>query len=313
MAKRKKLKIKKNLLFYICMAILPLIQYAIFYIYVNFDSVMLAFKEYKIIGNSYEYVVKDNIFDNFSAVFTQLFTDPTMIKTVANSFIAYACSLFIVTPLALVFSFYIMKKFPGSKFFRIILFMPTIICSVILVFMFQVIADNIIPELMVKIFGVDKSEFNKYQLLANPDTRFGALLGFSLFLSFGVNVLMYTGAMSGVSSEIQEAAEIDGCGDFRLFYHVILPSIYPTLTTFLIVGVTSIFTNQMYLFDFKGGNADSSIWTLGYYMYKETVGKENSIELYPYLSAMGVAFTIIATPITLGVKWALEKFGPKED
>ncbi len=304
---------KKNLLFYILMATLPLLQYAIFYIYVNIDSVLLAFKHYQIVGNGYEYVLNENIFSNFKDVFVQLFTDDTMLNTIKNSLIAYGCSLLIVTPLALIFSFYIMKKYPGSKVFRVILFIPTIICSMILVYIFQVLADNIIPEIIIKITGQERENFSKYQLLANPDTRFTAILFFSLFLSFGVNVLMYTSAMSGVSTDILEAADIDGCGDFRAFWHIIIPSVFPTLTTFIVVGVAGIFTNQMYVYDLKGPNADSSIWTLGYYLYKETVGKENSIEFYPFLSAMGLVFTLIATPVSMLVKWAFEKFGPSEE
>ena len=31
---------------------------------------------------------------------------------------------------------------------------------------------------------------------------------------------------------------------------------------------------------------------------------------YPYAAAMGIVFTLVATPITLGTKYLLEKFGP---
>ena len=33
-------------------------------------------------------------------------------------------------------------------------------------------------------------------------------------------------------------------------------------------------------------------------------------EAHPYLATMGLVFTIIITPITLGVKKLLEKYGP---
>ena len=34
---------------------------------------------------------------------------------------------------------------------------------------------------------------------------------------------------------------------------------------------------------------------------------------YPYASAAGLLFTVVATPLTLLIKWLLEKFGPRED
>ena len=194
--------------------------------------------------------------------------------------------------------------------------MPTIISSIVLVFIYQVLVDNIIPDLLVKKLGlVAQDDYGKFQLLTNAETRFNTLLFFCLFLSFGVNVLMYSGAMSGVSGEMVEAAHIDGCGDFRELIHIILPSVYPTLTTFIVVGVAGFFTNQMHIYDMYGGGdkADSSIWTLGYYMYKSTVSGEKTKDLYPYLSAMGIVFTLIAAPISIFVKWAMEKYGPSVD
>ena len=126
---------------------------------------------------------------------------------------------------------------------------------------------------------------------------------------------MYSGAMSGVSHDIMEAAEIDGCNDVNEFVHIILPSVYPTLTTFIVAGIAGFFTNQMYLYSLKGKDADSSIWTFGYYMYKETISNSSNPvnEVYPTLSAMGIVFTLIAAPISMLIKWAMEKFGPSEN
>ena len=294
---------------------LPILQYLIFYVYVNFNSILMSFQQYKIVDNKATYVFDGNPFANYKQVFDEIFNAEWMIGTIKNSAKIYITSLIIVTPLALIFSFYIIKKLPGSGFFRIILFMPTIICTIVLVCIYQILVDNIIPDLIVKQFGwVPVDDYGKFQLLTNPETRFNTIMVFCLFLSFGVNVLMYSGAMSGVSSEMIEAAHMDGCGDFKELIHIILPSVYPTLTTFIVVGVAGFFTNQMHIYDMYGGGdkADSSIWTLGYYMYKSTVGEKGK-DIYPYLSAMGIVFTMIAAPISITVKWAMEKFGPSDN
>ncbi len=302
----------KDLIFYIAMAALPLLQYIIFYVAVNFNSLLLSIQKYEVVGNGYRYVFSGGLFDNFAKVFSDLAKDPAMASTLKNSLVAYLAQLLIITPLALVFSFYVVKKLPGNGIFRIILFLPTIICSVILVYIFQVLADEIIPQLIINFFDKD-GDFTKYQLLANIDTRFTSILCFSIFLGFGVNVLMYTSAMSGVSSEMLEACYLDGCGDFSEFWHIILPSVWPTLTTFIVVGVAGFFTNQMYLYDLRGESADSSIWTLGYFMYKNTVSGNETFDLYPYLSAMGIVFTLVAAPVSFFVKWTMEKYGPKDE
>ena len=305
-------KRRRNLIFYCCMAALPVLQYLIFYIGVNFNSILLSFQHYN--GEKAQYYFSfTGLFKNYKDVFSMLFTDPTMITTLKNSLIAYLSVLLIDTPLALLFSYYIMKKFAGHKIFRVILFAPSIVSGMIMIYIFQVLVNNIYPDIIGMITGLKGKELAPFQLLVNPDTRFGAIIIYRLFLGFGMNVLLYTGSMSSVSEEMMEAARLDGVGDWGEFIHIILPSVWPTLTTFLVVGIAGFFTNNLGLFDLYGEHADSSIWTLGYYMYRYTVVGEDKFDMYPFLSAMGIVFTLFAFPVSLLVKKGCEKFGPSEE
>ena len=112
-------KKKKRLIFYIAVIALPVLQFAIFYLYVNFNSVILAFQKYvppaegevgfkKVFAN----------FDNFKVAFATLANGWNMI---ANSLRMIACELFIGLPLALLFSFYVYKKFFLSGLFKVML------------------------------------------------------------------------------------------------------------------------------------------------------------------------------------------------
>ena len=57
---RKQLKKRqKDIIFVACWAILPLLQYVIFYVFVNFNSILLAFK-------SYEEWLSANVFSRFN-------------------------------------------------------------------------------------------------------------------------------------------------------------------------------------------------------------------------------------------------------
>ena len=74
------------------------------------------------------------------------------------------------------------------------------------------------------------------------------------------------------------------------------------------------FTNQAALFNFFGADARSDVQTLGYIFFVKVLKSEAaSYAQYPYASAAGLLFTVIATPLTLLIKWALEKYGPRED
>jgi len=118
--------------------------------------------------------------------------------------------------------------------------------------------------------------------------------------------------MSGLSTEIIEAAKIDGANSWQEFFHIVLPGIFPTITTFAVTSVASIFVNQLNLFSFFSGQAPEGVQTYGYYLYVQTV-RANSEAEYPIICAIGLFLTIIAVPLTLIVKYLLEKFGPSED
>ena len=114
----------KNLIFYICMMALPIIQLGIMYFGVNINSILLAFKTFDYDNARYVY----SGFDNFVQVWKD-FTQSELIVRYAlpNALIVFALHLFVTTPLGLIFSFYVYKKFPFSKTFRVILYLPSII------------------------------------------------------------------------------------------------------------------------------------------------------------------------------------------
>lgn len=296
------LKKRNDMIFYCLMMLFPVAQFCTFYIAVNLNSVILAFQSYDTLTGVHSWAG----FDNFKLVFYNLFNDPTMLYSAKNSLILYACGLVVGVPLALWFSYYIYKKKPLFRVFKVMLFLPSIISAIAMSVMFTYFAERAIPQLLKLIFN---KSFEG--LLSGSKTAFGTLVFYSIWIGFGTGILMYSGAMNSISDSVVEAAQIDGIGMIREFFSITIPLIYPTIVTFLVVGVAGIFTNQMNLFSFFGPNAENSLSTFGYYLYKNT--QTASFSDYPYLSSMGIVMTIVAVPLTLLVKYLLEKFGPSTD
>lgn len=296
----------KRAIFYWLILALPLLQFAIFYIGVNFNSLLLAFRQYDVLSNASSFVGLDN--------FAQVLRDIRQLEYLhiafRNSLLLCVVNLLFGTGLALLFSFYIYKKRLFAGAFKIFLFMPHIISAVIMVTIYKFFVDRAIPYFVEQLFSVEMSG-----LLANPDTVFGTVLFFAVWVSFGTQTIMYTGAMSGISDSVVEAARMDGITPLREFWYITLPSIYPTIVTFVIVCVAGIFTNQMQLYSFYGQNAEYKLYNIGYFLYSETqsASGSGSYMRYPYLSAFGLVLTCIAVPLTLIVRWAMNKFGPKAD
>ncbi len=307
--KRHRVKVKKDdLLFYIGFMIFPIAQFCIFYLWVNINSLLLAFQNINEATNT----VTFTLFDNFREAFRRLTTDLELKQAFWQSLLAWFVPLVIGTPLALLFSYYIYKKMPLSGLFRVMLFVPSIVSAIILATIFLFFTDNAIPEVIKAITGAEQVK----GLVSDKNTQFGTVMFYNIWIGFGVNCLMYVNAMNDISPEQIEAANLDGATGFKEFWHICLPSVFPTLSTFLVVGVAAIFTGQFNLFSFfgTGDQATNYVTTYGYWLYRETVRAQTAGRgQIPIVAATGIMMTVVAVPLTLLVRWALDKFGPKAE
>lgn len=294
----------KEKIFFWSIAILPVIQFCVFYIGVNFNSILLSMQKITSTtgqGYVYEWVGLKNFVENIKL----LFTEYSLKQSFKNSLLAYFYGLIFGTALSLLFSYYIYKKGALGGVFKVVLFLPSIISSAAMVIMFKYFVENAYPSIVLKLFNKEVDG-----LLANPDSTFMTILIYSIWIGFGSSVLMYLGAMNSISDSIVEAAELDGITPIKEFIYITLPMIYPTLVTFIVTGLSGVFTNQMNLYTFKGGAVSSRDYTYGYYLfYKTSLGKE----YYPQMASLGIIFTLIIAPITFLVRWLLEKYGPSAD
>ena len=301
-AKRKR-EIRK-LLFYCGLIALPVLQFVIFYIFVNINSIILAFESYDTFTGKYSFAG----LSNFGDVFKELFTDATMMKKVGNSLIAFFFTMVIGISLSVLFSYYIYKKGKFSGIFKVVLFLPQIISTLILVIIFKYFVEIAIPEIWLLATG------EKIQgLYSNPDSTFGTVLFFTLWVGFGTQVLMYVAAMYGINESMVEAAKIDGIGFLGELWYITVPSIWPTISTFIVVGFANLFNNQLSLYSFGAKFVPDEIQTVGYHLYVNLLNNSTKIAAWPKLAAMGLVLTIFIMPFVFGSKYLLNRFGPKED
>lgn len=293
-------KMKRNqLVFYTCMLALPVLQFLVMYVYINFSSFAMAFQEYDYDLGYYTW----HGFENFKNIFSDLKTEAVFSHALSNSLLVFVLGLLFGSTGSVLFSYYIFKNYPGSIIFKILLYVPHIVSSVVTVIMYKFFMEITVPEIYMLITGDSMQG-----LIANADTRKGVIIFFCIWISFGTNVLLYSGTMSGISDSVIESGQLEGITPMKELIFIVLPLIWPTFVTFMVVSVTGFFTNQIHLYSFYGPTAPSALHTFGYYLYAETLIA--GFFEYPYLSAMGMLMTAIAIPLTLLVRWLMTRFGP---
>lgn len=292
-----------SLVFYVVLMAWPILQFLVFYIGVNTNSLLLAFKNIAT-DRSYTWT-----FENFTNWFISGSNDNTILmRALGVSIKTYFITLATSVPLGLLFSYYIYKKFAGAMFFRFMLFMPSIISSIVLVTIFSYFTDYVLPDL-AGVIGIEIKD----SLITTPDVRYGTIMFYSIFVSFGTNVLLYSNRMSGISPEIMEAAALDGAGPIKEFIFIVLPQVFSTISVFLITGITSIFTNEINNFSFFQYNMNKDTTTIGFLLYYRMQHAGQNVWLYPPVAALGIMCTAIAIPLTFLARWFFTKFGPSED
>lgn len=100
------------------------------------------------------------------------------------------------------------------------------------------------------LFRSEVTSIPQYALMANMgmvDTYWSIVLP-AMAGSFGVFLLRQF--MVGVPDELLESARLDGCGEIRIFFRIIMPNIKPALLTLLIFTFQSMWnsTGVQYLF-----------------------------------------------------------------
>ena len=302
---------QRRMVFYTLMFALPILQFFLFYLYVNFNSIVMAFQdkvEIEPIGYATSFT-----WNHLKNAF-QFFAEEECWKMLGNSFGLLFGQLFIVTPLALLFSYYIAKGKPGSSLFRIMLYLPQVLSVVVLGVLYQEIMNKVYPFIMETAFG-KKDVASLMTQSSTYNAQFWGAYIFTLWFSFGANVLIYTGAMSGIDQSIVESAHLDGVTSIQEFYYIYVPMIFSTLTTFIVTGFAGIFNNQMSLHTFFG-NDKSKVKVFGYYFYgTAAMNIENAgpAQILHELAALGLIATLIIIPITLIVRKSLNKYGPRVD
>lgn len=315
--KRAIIENKRRAGFSLLMLAIPILHFLIFYLYINLSSFALAFKKYEIISGV-GMVSSFAKFENFENALSQLFSVSgwSMIK---NSLIFDAVNLFFLTPITLIFSFYIYKKGFMSKFFKVMLFMPYILSEIIVATLYRCMLNNVIPEIMSVWFHV--ADTTKFQLLTEESTKMGAAIVFNIIMWFGINSLIYSSSMGDINASLSEAAQLDGANVAQEFIYVTIPAIFPTIVTLFTVALAAVFTDQYRMFSLYKYNEVGSLENIGHFLYMEasrvgkTVGGGQSTtnNTYGSLSAMGLLLSFVVIPVTLVTRKLLNKYGPRAD
>lgn len=281
---------------------LPIVNFCLFYIYVNLDSFRLAFSHDTTGALTLEHFA--TVFERF------LDSDGYLRERLLRSILTWVFNTFVTFPVSILYAYAIFKKIPLANFFKVIFMIPTLLGGVVMIGLFKNLIGATGPVVsLLQSIGVDLPEsVLKNGFLADPSIAYGTLLFYMFWLGMATNILLLSGAMARIPQDVFEAAKLDGVGFFREFAQIVMPLIYPTLITMIVMSMSSLLIADPNTFTFYGASNPEGVATLGYeitlltYLLAQTGGNG-----YGYPAAIGIVISAITIPITLLTRKWLEK------
>ena len=165
--------------------------------------------------------------------------------------------------LALFLAVLITQPVKGVKIYRTIFYIPAVISGVAISIIWSWIlnSDYGVLNYLLSLIGIEGPDW-----LVDPAW---ALFAVILASAFGVGTMMlifYTD-MKNISTEIYEAASLDGAGPIRKFFSITLPMITPTLLFNLITSIISSFQQVTLVMLLTGGGPLQSTYFYGLMTY----------------------------------------------
>jgi len=277
---------------------LPFLNFIIFWLYLNFSAIDYAFK-IELRDGSEIYSL-----DNFRALFNSIaIPNSTFWISLRNTLMYWFTSSIFGYLLALLVGYFLFKKLPLHNFYKFIFYLPNLIAPTILVSLFKQIIQANGP--IYYFFGSDMSRVPSF--LADPTYAIWTCLFYSLFFGFGTNLLIISGAMSQIDSNILEAGKIDGATMRHEMILIVLPVIWPTVIASLIGSIAGIFNASGPILLLTAGNANTR--TISYWIYEQVYTGSN----YYYPAAIGLFFAIMAIPLTIFSRFMLRRIVSSND
>lgn len=230
--------------------------------------------------------------------FIYAFGDPYIITVILNTLIISILGL-LGLPLAGMIAI-LLSEVRGKRFKKTVqtaITIPNFISWIIIYsIMFSLFSND---GLLTTIFrSLSGNRDSTVTLLTNPGTAKLFMVMTNIWKTVGYNSIIFFAAVTGIDSQLYDAAAVDGAGRWQKILHITIPGILPTFITLLIISVGAILNNgfeQYYVF--VNPMIQKNIEVLDYYVYR--IGMLNND--IPASTAVSMIKTFISVILVFSV------------
>ncbi|MFI9214594.1 carbohydrate ABC transporter permease [Streptomyces werraensis] len=258
--------------FFTLFAIVPLVMVAV-----------LSFMSWNGLGSP-QWVGTDN--------WSRLWDDPVMLKSVWLTLLLTVLGVVIQTPLSILLGVWAAGYQRNRGVLSVIYFIPLLLSATAVSVLWRALLD---PN-----FGIPADAswlFGDGNLFGEQTTAIGVLAFVSTWQFTPFHTLIYQGAARSIPQVLYQAAEIDGAGRYRQFFHITLPQLRNSMITSMILMIVGGLTTFETVLILTQGGPGTDTTISAYYMYDKAFKGFD----FGAGSAIALALVVAATVISLVV------------
>ena len=232
---------------YFLFTVPAVLLYLIFFAFPVVSGLFYSLTDWNGISPTFQFVGPQN--------YLSVFQDKLTMSAVGRTFWYTLVMTFLVTALSVLLAVLLNQKLKLQGFWRVTYFFPAVMSSITIGLIFNQIYYHVVP-LVGKSLGIALLSKNP---LSNRNLAMWAIMLIQIWKETAVPTVLILAALQSISSDLYEAATIDGATGTQCFWNITLPLVKPTVGVAALMSIRS----GLMMFDYvkattNGGPANAT-------------------------------------------------------
>ena len=234
-------------------------------------------------------------FSNFKAVIT----DAMFWHSIKNIMWFMVLTLCTQLPIGLLLAVMLSERFRGYRLFKFAYFVPQVLSTTVIgLLWYFILMPTGVLNTMLQGIGLDSLVKS---WLVDKNTAMTTIILVNTWCGIGFHMTVSYAAISGIPDDVVEAAKLDGAVGLKKVFHIIIPMIWESIISSIVVIVTAVLKTFDLVYVMTEGGPNGLTDVPSTLLYKEAFryndfGKASVIGVYIFI--LSVIFTVISLRIT---------------
>lgn len=263
-----------------------LLVYVAFLVYPALSSLWFSFTDWDGLSAAYNVVGLEN--------YRNMASDPVVKQAAVNNLIWAVVTVVVPVVLGLVLAVLLNGKVRGKPILRLIFYTPAVLplVSVASIWGWLYNPQYGAINAFLRSIGLDSLA---QPWLGQDSTALAATMVAAIWLRVGFPMLLYLAALQSISSDLYEAATVDGASRWQQFWHITMPGLRPAHYVVIALSVIDSFKVFDLIYAMTYGGPGTATQVMGTWMYFNVFQYNQA----GYGTAIAVVITVVAIAVSI--------------